>query len=433
MLASVGEKSCALSEEVLFKTSFQALEKIEFAGQKALVIIPDRTRTAPVSAFFKFFAEALAPRARKLDFLIALGTHKLMSDEAVNRLLGISADERNGKYRDIGIFNHEWNKKSALKFIGTIPENEIHKLSGGLLKERVDITVNKRIFDYDHIIIFGPVFPHESVGFSGGYKYIIPGIAGPDIIHFFHWLGAIITTPVIIGNKDTPVRAVINKAASFVQKPMTAFCLVMSGEKICGLSVGDPAEAWSKAADLSAEVNIIYKKHPFKKVLAMAPEMYDDLWTAAKCMYKLEPVLEEGADLIIYAPHVKEFSHTHGKIIEEVGYHTRDYFLKQMDKFGRYPRGVLGHIIHVKGIGTYAEGVEKPRVNVILATKISPGRCRKANLGYMNPEEVHPRDFADKEDEGILLVPRAGEMLYRLSDGSVPRIEKLYEAMDAGK
>ena len=57
------------------------------------------------------------------------------------------------------------------------------------------------------------MFPHEVVGFSGGNKYLFPGIAGPEIINFTHWLGALITNYDVIGAGYTPVRAVIDRAA----------------------------------------------------------------------------------------------------------------------------------------------------------------------------------------------------------------------------
>jgi hypothetical protein len=133
-------------------------------------------------------------------------------------------------------------------------------------------------------------------------------------------------------------------------------------------------------------------------------------------MYKLEPVVADGGSLIVYAPHVTEISATHGHIIEEIGYHTRDYFLKQWDRFKQYPWGVIAHSTHVKGIGTYEGGTEKPRVNVILATQIPPEMCAKVNLGYLDPNSIQPEDYAGREDEGILYVPKAGEMLYRLEN-----------------
>ena len=145
--------------------------------------------------------------------------------------------------------------------------------------------------------------------------------------------------------------------------------------------------------------------------------MYDDLWIGGKCMYKLEPVVADGGELIIYAPHISaKFRSRTDERIEGIGYHVRDYFLKQWDKFKDHPWGVLAHSTHVRGIGTFENGIEKPRVKVTLATQISPERCAKINLGYRDPATLNPADFQNREDEGILFVAKAGEMLYRLKD-----------------
>jgi hypothetical protein len=95
-----------------------------------------------------------------------------------------------------------------------------------------------------------------------------------------------------------------------------------------------------------------------------------------------------------------------------------------MDKFVDVPRASLAHSTHVKGIGTYVNGVEKPRINVVLATGISRQRCQKINLGYMNPEQIDISNYENKEDRGILVVHHAGETLYRLSSGYIPTIPK---------
>jgi hypothetical protein len=132
-------------------------------------------------------------------------------------------------------------------------------------------------------------------------------------------------------------------------------------------------------------------------------------------MYKLEPVVADGGELIIYAPHVKEISVTHGQLIEEVGYHCRDYFLKQWDRFKHYPWGVLAHSTHVRGLGTFEDGVERCRIQVTLATGIPEATCRKINLGYRDPATLRLEDYAQREEQGVLLVPKAGEMLYQLA------------------
>ncbi len=414
MISRIAPEGAHLSDEELRAFVGQAFADAPVDGRKILFVIPDSTRSMPMPAMFRALCATLSGRAARVDFLVALGTHPPMSEEALNRLLGISAEERQGVYRDVGVYNHEWQNPEALAFIGTLDEDEIARLSNGLMRQSARVMVNKRLMDYDLVCIVGPVFPHEVVGFSGGNKYFFPGVAGEEILNLFHWLGALITNPKINGTKDTPVRAVVNRAASLIPVEKRCFCLTVVEKKARAIFFGAPEEAWSAAADLSARVHVIYKDHPFHSVLAMAPPMYDDLWVAGKCMYKLEPVVADGGELIIHAPHVKEVSVTHGALIRKIGYHTRDYFLAQMDKFADIPGGILAHSTHVRGIGTYENGVERPRVTVTLATGIPESECRAINLGYRDPASLNPDDWKDKEDEGLLLVPNAGEILYRL-------------------
>jgi len=412
-----------------FITSNEAAEAIaeffaqnDYCGKRLLLIIPDNTRSGPVDEIFHIIYDCLSQRAKAIDCLVALGTHQPMTEKQICTRLGIKPDERNNKYASVKLINHQWGKKETFISIGKISADEIEQISNGLFCEEVDVAINKVIFDYDEFFIAGPVFPHEVVGFSGGHKYIFPGIAGAEIINFFHWLGAVITNPVINGNKWTPTRRLVEKAASLIKVPHNLFAIVSVENKLKGLFIGDCREAWEKAVELSEKVHIVYKDKPYKTVLGIAPKMYGDIWTAGKVMYKLEPIVADGGTLIIYAPNISEISHTHGKIIDKIGYHTRDYFLKQMDKFADIPRAVMAHSTHVKGIGTYIDGIERPRINVALATGISRERCRKVNLGYINPGQMDIANYENKQERGILVVHNAGEILHRLSSGEIPTI-----------
>jgi nickel-dependent lactate racemase len=394
----------------------QAFQHVDLQGRRVLVIVPDSTRTAPLPLFFRLFYEALGTRVAALDYLVALGTHQPMSEEGLNRLVGISAEQRRTTYADVNLINHRWDLPETLVTVGMIPAAEIETISGGLLSQDLPVTLNRLIFDYDLLVICGPVFPHEVVGFSGGNKYFFPGISGPEVINFTHWLGALITSYKVIGSGYTPVRAVIDRAASFISVPTLCFSSVVTHKGLAGLYAGTAEESWQVAADLSSRLHVVYVDKPFRRVLSIMPEMYDDLWTAAKGMYKMEPVIADGGEVVIYAPHITEISYTHGYVIDQVGYHVRDYFAKQWERFKEAPWGVLAHSTHLRGIGTYdAEtGVEHPRIQVTLATGISRERCRKVKLGYLDPSTIDLRDWQDREDEGILAVPRAGEMLYRV-------------------
>ncbi|RME47790.1 MAG: DUF2088 domain-containing protein [Caldilineae bacterium] len=414
MITGKGYTDRFLSETETRALMADALAKTHLRGKRVLIIIPDGTRTAPIPMMFRLFHELLAGQVAALDYLIALGTHPPMSEDAINRLVGVTAAERRGKYAGVRIFNHRWDAPETFVTLGVIPAEEMAQLSEGRLSLEVPVRLNRLILNYDRLFICGPTFPHEVVGFSGGNKYFFPGIGGAEVINVSHWLGAILTSYRIIGTPYTPVRRLIDRAAAMIDRPKLCFSMVVKGEGLAGLYIGAPEEAYRAAADLSSKLHIVWVERPFRRVLSVMPAMYDDIWTAAKGMYKVEPVVADGGEVVIYAPHIDEVSYTHGHILDEIGYHVRDYFLKQWERFKDYPWGVLAHSTHLRGIGTYEDGVERPRIRVTLATRIPRQRCERLGLGYLDPETVRPAEWRDREAEGILLVPKAGEMLYRL-------------------
>jgi nickel-dependent lactate racemase len=426
-LSSTTGAGAAVSVEQVRQVVAQMCPPEQYQGKRVLLIVPDATRTAPVGLLFKTVHAQIGAVTSACDVMIALGTHPPMSEDAICARLDITAQERVSEYGRARLFNHEWDNPDALQQIGTISAPEVSALTDGLFAMNVDVKVNRRVFDYDQLIIIGPVFPHEVVGFSGGNKYLFPGVSGPEVLNFFHWLGAVVTNPMIIGNKWTPVRKIVDRAASMVRVDKLCFSLVVKGSALAGLYAGSPEESWDAASDLSRQLHIVYQDKPFQTVLSCAPAMYEELWVGGKCMYKLEPVVADGGELIIYAPHIHEVSVVHGELIEEIGYHCRDYFLAQWDRFKDKPWGTLAHSTHVRGIGKMEDGVEKCRIRVTLATGIPADVCAKINLGYRDPATIDVESFANREDEGILLVRQAGEMLYHLraqpawAGGNLPR------------
>ena len=389
-----------------------------YENKRVLVLTPDGTRSCPLPMMVRVLREVIGGRAARLDFMVALGTHPVLTDRQILDLYGIPPETREELPCRSSFFCHRWDLPETFQRIGELTEDEVATISGGLLRERVPIDINKKIYDYDLIIILGPVFPHEVVGFSGGAKYLFPGISGGAFLHFFHWLGALITCREIIGRKETPVRRVIDRAMESIATPVHCLAMVVDGEAgLRSLFTGDVREAWSAAADLSSTIHIVTREKPYRIVLGRTPEMYDEIWTAGKVMYKLEQVVADGGKLIIYAPHVRRISGAWGSEIEKIGYHVRDYFLARPERFAGIPRGVLAHSTHVRGTGSYENGIEKPRVEVILATAIPAETCRRINLGYLDPASIRLADYMDKEEEGILYVDHAGEILYRLEDG----------------
>ncbi|MFZ5869062.1 MAG: lactate racemase domain-containing protein [Actinomycetota bacterium] len=391
------------------------LERVDLDGRSLCVLVPDATRTCPLPMLLEAVHAAVHGRVSRLTVLVALGTHAAMHPPELARHLGYPDGALESRYPGTTVLNHEWWDAATFAHLGHISADRVAELSGGLLHEGVDVRLNRAVVEHDVTLVVGPVFPHEVVGFSGGNKYFFPGVAGQEVIDLSHWLGALITSADIIGTKGvTPVRALIDEAASLIPSETLALCVVVeSGSStLHAAAFGEPRAAWAAAADVSAETHVRYLDAPVRRVLSIIPEKYEDIWTAAKGFYKLEPVVADGGQVILYAPHVRQIAAMHPEI-DEIGYHCRDFFTKQWDRYKHLHWGVLAHSTHLRGAGTWdAEQGERLRVTVTLATSIPESTVRRANLDYLHPDAV---DIAAMEaDPDTLVVPQAGEVLFRL-------------------
>lgn len=414
MTSGFGSAEAVLSSDEIREIVAAALPESKTRNKRLLVLTPDTTRTCPLPEMVRALQDVAGSVAARLDFMIALGTHTPLADEKILELYGIEEDQRSS-FTKSSFLNHRWDLDETMTRIGWIESEEIEHLSGGRLKERVPVDINRAIFDYDLIVICGPVFPHEVVGYSGGAKYLFPGISGGEFLHAFHWLGAVVTCAGTIGIKHTPVREVINRAMDLIDTEVCCLSMVVKTQsELYGLYAGDYKDAWSAAADLSEQVHVVEKKRAYPTVFGVCPPMYDEIWTGGKVMYKLEQVVADGGKLIIYAPHITEVSRTWGADIERIGYHVVDFFLEQPGKFSDIPRGVLAHSTHVRGTGVMKDGIEKPRIEVVIASQIPPETCAKINLGYLDPDSINPDEFRNREAEGVLFVEKAGEILHRV-------------------
>ncbi|HET6482985.1 MAG TPA: lactate racemase domain-containing protein [Actinoplanes sp.] len=429
--ARVGGADRVLTESEVREFVIAHLSELHVDGRSVCVLVPDATRTCPLPLLVSAVHQALHGRVSRLTVLIALGTHGAMTPEALAAHVGV--------YPGTEVLNHEWWEPSTFANLGTIPSARIAELSSGRLSGDVPVLLNRAVVEHDIALVVGPVLPHEVVGMSGGNKYFFPGVAGQQIIDVSHWLGALITSAEIIGTTGlTPVRALINDGAALIPAETYAFCVVTAesqddvpeadagvpdrayatqrGDRSAALhsvSFGDCISSWASAAEISAATHVTYLDRPVRRVLSLIPAMYDEIWTGAKGFYKVEPVVADGGEVILYAPHITEIAASHPQIYE-IGYHCRDYFVQQWDTFKNVHWGVLAHSTHLRGAGTFdpETRIERPRVDVTLATGIGEEVCRSVNLGYADPATIDVAAFA--ADPDTLVVPRAGEVLFRL-------------------
>lgn len=422
---SIGGADVVLTEAEIRDFVLSQLGAYDFDDKRVTLVVPDGTRHAPVAMMAGFIHEALGDRPRDVRVVIALGTHDYMSEAAIAKLMGNEPGRFAEKFPGWEIFNHDWRDDDTFANLGTIPAKRIGELTGGRLTDRdMTVHVNSMVVDTDISLVLGPVLPHEVVGISGGNKYFFPGLSGHDVIDMSHWVGALITSYEMIGSLGiTPVRQMIDAAAALV--PSTKLLLGMivkpGADDLQFVSFGDTRTSWEACAEISAQVHVKYVPKSYRRVVSIIPEMYEDMWTGAKGFYKLEPVVADGGELIIYAPHIQQVSVMHPGI-EEIGYHNRQYFVGQWDRFKDHPWGELAHSTHLRGLGDYdpATGIETNRVTVTLATGIPRDVVEAISLHYLDPADVDLAAF--EADPDTLVVPKAGELLHRTEDqrGQLP-------------
>ena len=411
--SSIGGPEGFLNQNQIIEFVDSAFNAIDTANKNVVLIVPDATRSCPMPTLLPLIEKKIA-NSKSITGLIALGTHAAMTDAEINNFFA-AGKPVSETYPTISFINHEWWKPETFVQVGLITPEQMKSISVGRLEREVPVLINRLVTEADLVLIVGPVFPHEVVGFSGGAKYLFPGVSGKQMIDTSHWLGALISSSEIIGTTGiTPVREMINTAASYVKTEIYALCLVVQSGTghLEAISFAKPHSAWEIASAISAKTHINYLKSPVKRVLSIIPERYADIWTAAKGMYKVEPVIADGGEVIIYAPHVTEFAYTHPEL-EEIGYHCREFFTKQWGEYSQFPTGLLAHSTHLRGAGTFDEfNGEQLRITVTLATGISESRVRAMNLNYLDPSTLDISEY--ERDPDTMVLPNAGEILYRL-------------------
>ena len=413
-----GSPNSDLSAADLRKIVEESLSEIG-PGAKVLAIVPDKTRDDNTDLLFSFAANFLADRkVEKFDALIAQGTHGAMSAEEKSIKLGIGDGLT---IPGLGqVFDHHWSDPDELVQIGELSAERVVEITGGLYTKSIPLKINRLLTPglYDHILIFGATVPHEVAGFAGGAKYFFPGVAGPELTHATHWLGALAGIENTIGRIETPTRNLIEAAAEFVSANVICFTTVVSrGDddrlRTYALFAGDFRPSLREAAAISRHVHIKYTGRRYRRVVAILDEHYEELWLGGKASYKLGGIIEPGGELIIYAPQLYCFSQTHGEMIERYGYRVIEHMRELVAESGELEENlcVASHLAHVAFAGRQNEAGETvPRYKITLASQIDEATCRKVNLGFLDYREFRIEDYEDDPD--TLIVERAGRDLY---------------------
>ena len=403
-----------LGRETLTGIVQEALEVVQ-RGERVLAIIPDKTRDDNTDLLFPIADQFLTQRGvGRFDALVAQGTHPPMSESQKRAKIGSAHFA--GR-----IFDHCWDRTDEIVTLGELSAETVGALTGGLIDRAVPVTINKLLAAgvYDSVIVFGATVPHEVAGFAGGAKYFFPGVAGPELTHTTHWLGALAGIENTIGQVDTPARKLIEAAVELVPARIISLNSVVSrasdGKLIThALFTGDIREAFRRAAAVSREVHIRYTGRKYRRVIALLDPHYDELWVGGKASYKLGAIVEDGGELIIFAPHLTKLSETHGTLIEKYGYAPLEVVRDMLgvSKELRENLCIAAHLAHVAYAGRIDEdGKVVPRYRITMATGIDEQTCKRVNLGYL---DYGTFDY-ETTDPDTLIVNDAGRDLYKVA------------------
>jgi hypothetical protein len=180
------------------------------------------------------------------------------------------------------------------------------------------------------------------------------------------------------------------------------------------LFAGEIREAFRRAAEVSGRVHIRYTGRKFKRVVALLDEHYDELWVGGKASYKLGGIIEDGGELIIFAPHLTGLSQTHGKLIEKYGYAPLESVRDMLGASEELRQNlcIAAHLAHVAYAGRIDEhGQVVSRYRITMASGIDEATCKRVKLGFLDYRTFDIESFA--EDPDTLVVKDAGRDLYK--------------------
>ena len=412
-----GAQDSIISTEEKKACIHEALLKLGGIPKKILVIPPDITRLHSNAGELTRILYELwdSGNGQAFDILPAIGTHASMTGEHIAEMYG--------KLPKAVYHEHNW--RSGLFTFGEVPSEFIREVSAGKLDYSIPVAINRRIVEgeYDLVISVGQVIPHEVIGIANGFKNVLVGTGGVEMINKTHFLGAVDGMEKLMGRTDTSVRRVLNYAHSRYLKQL-GIIYIMSvmdvdedGERIMrGLYIGDDAQTFEIAAELSRNVNMNFLDAPLSKaVVYLDPREFRSTWLGNKAIYRTRMAMADDGELIIIAPGLREFGEDSeiDRLIRKYGYRGTSATLKAVENNSelRENLSAAAHLIH---------GSTEGRFKVVYATEhLSQQEIESVGYEWMPLEDVlalyNPKTLADGfNDDGFYYISEPGQGLWAL-------------------
>jgi len=410
----IGSKDHDLSADDLKRGLYAAFEKMG-ARKKVLAIPPDYTRLPSragelTEMTWQYFGDKLT------DVLPALGTHSPMTDHQIAHMFGSLPPSL--------IRVHDW--RNDVVTVGIVPAAFVKKVSGGAVEYPWPAQVNKLLLEgkFDLILSIGQVVPHEVVGMANYNKNIFVGTGGSEGINKSHFIGAAYGMEKMMGHADTPVRRVFNYASEhFTNHLPIVYVQTVVGQdktdgriKTRGLFIGDDFEVFDKAAKLALQVNFDMLDKPLRKVVVyLDPSEFKSTWLGNKSIYRTRMAIDDGGELIVIAPALKEFGEDQeiDRLIRKYGYFGTPATLKACAENEELQKnlGAAAHLIHGSSEGrfniTYCPGKEKEN--------LSRAEIESVGFKYADIDEISLKYHLSELRDGYNTMSD-GEAIYYISN-----------------
>ena len=353
----LGAPDLELSAADLRQGLYEALDKLG-SKRKVLAIPPDITRLPSragelTEMCWNYYGEALT------DVLPALGTHTPMTPAQIERMFGAMPASL--------VREHDW--RNDVVTVGIVPGSFVSEVTDGALDFEWPAQVNKLLLEggFDLILSIGQVVPHEVVGMANYNKNIFVGTGGVEGINKSHFVGAVYGMERMMGHADTPVRRIFNYASEhFTQDLPILYVQTVVGldktdgvVKTRGLFIGDTLDVFQKAAKLALDVNFEMLEAPLKKIIVyLDPSEFKSTWLGNKSIYRTRMAIDDGGELIVLAPALKEFGEDKeiDRLIRKYGYFGTPATMKACAENEELRRNLsaAAHLIHGSSEGRFS-------------------------------------------------------------------------------
>ncbi len=275
------------------------------AGKRVLILPPDITRCYSYAGVITAYLYQKLNGRHDVFVMPAVGTHMQMTEE-----------ERSGFFPGVPaeiFLTHDWRTDNVS--LGTVPAEFVARVTEGKYREPIEAAIDRRLVsgEFDTVISVGQVVPHEVVGMANYTKNLVVGLGGRDMINKSHMVSAFCNIETIMGNTDSPVRAIFD----YVQKKwldrlgitffLTVTCENGADADLFGLYIGTERAAFEEASRLAAKVNVTRLKERAKRVVAyLAPAEFRSTWVGNKAIYRTRMAIADGGELLVLAPGVRQ-------------------------------------------------------------------------------------------------------------------------------